>query len=370
MSQDYYKFIVSPENIKGDLGTVDYNGEKVGVYSGMTQVLTGGPNGTSLLTGLTVNILLRQTSDDGGYYSPFEGAVYQKDIVCNFIFSATTENPYTYYVYNTSDQFQKFLDISSYTLDWGDGVKQVITNYAPNSLSHTYPTADKEYTITLVQTNPWGMTRVEKKIKTPYVDVVIPNPNGTAYFIPQGGNWSGTPISYDYIFSGDAENTVSAQTSNNYTTVPFLVSGTTKSRITELQLYGKVPPLPPLYNAKYQVGTPIIANGQIWGMITNAELNVFTAYTINQVDYYDYENGLTLFFEYSSGLTENNIVAEPITKNEVLIKIIDQPQIQTNVFVERGKNSAYERVERLGEVDNLGDMINYGYGFFNVENKG
>jgi hypothetical protein len=24
---------------------------------------------------------------------------------------------------------------------------------------------------------------------------------------------------------------------------------------------------------------------------------------------------------------------------------------------------------RLGEVDNLGDMINYGYGFFNVVNK-
>jgi hypothetical protein len=23
----------------------------------------------------------------------------------------------------------------------------------------------------------------------------------------------------------------------------------------------------------------------------------------------------------------------------------------------------------LGEVDNLGDMINYGYGFFNVEKK-
>jgi hypothetical protein len=23
----------------------------------------------------------------------------------------------------------------------------------------------------------------------------------------------------------------------------------------------------------------------------------------------------------------------------------------------------------LGEVDNLGDMINYGYGFFNVVNK-
>ena len=56
-------------------------------------------------------------------------------------------------------------------------------------------------------------------------------------------------------------------------------------------------------------------------------------------------------------------------KDEVLLKVIDQPQIQTNVFVERGKNSAYERVQRLGEVDNLGDLINYGYGFFNVVNK-
>lgn len=370
MNQDYYRFIVSPENIKGDLGVVDYNGKEIGVYSGMTQILTGGPNGSSLLTGLTVNILLRQTSDDGGYYSPFDGAVLQKDVVSNFIFSSTTEDPYTYYVFNTSDEFQKFLEVSNYFLDWGDGVVQTITTYSPNYLSHTYASSQKEYTITLTQTNPWGITKIQKKIKTPYTDVVIPNPNGTAYFIPQGGNWSGTPISYNYIFSGDAENTVSAQTSNNYTTVPFLVSGTSKSRITELQIYGTVPVAPPLMNSKYQIGVPIIANGQIWGAITNAEYGVFTAYTINQVDYYDYQNGLTLFFEYSSGLTENNITAVPITKDEVLLKIIDQPQIQTNVFVERGKNSAYERVQRLGEVDNLGDMLNYGYGFFNVENKG
>jgi hypothetical protein len=26
-------------------------------------------------------------------------------------------------------------------------------------------------------------------------------------------------------------------------------------------------------------------------------------------------------------------------------------------------------VQRLGEVDNLGDMIRYGYGFFNIVNK-
>ena len=357
---DYYNFIVSPENIVGDLFMVDYDGQEVGVYSGMTQVLTSGPDGSSLLTGLTIPILIKQTAIDVGYYSPFDGAVLQKDVVANFIFSSTTSNPYVYNIYNTSNEFQKFLDLSAYRIDWGDNSpKQTITTYVPNSLSHTYPTADTQYTITLEQTNPWGITRVSKGITTPYTDVVITNPNGTAYFIPQGGNWSGTPISYDYIFSGDAVNIVSAQTSNNYVSVPYTVSGITKSKITELALYG---------SPKYQVGVPVIKNGQIWGAITNTA-TTYTAYTINLVDYYDYIDGTTIFFQQSSGFTEYNLTATPITKEEVLLRVVDQPQIQTDVFIERGKNSAYERIQRLGEVDNLGDLINYGYGFFNVVEK-
>lgn len=360
MAQDYYKFIVSPETIKGDLSVVDYKGEKVGVYSGMTQVLSSGPGGSSLLTGLTVNILLRENTIDCGYYSPFDGAILQKDVVTNFIFSATTGDPYTWYVYNTSGEFDKFLELSVYTINWGDGSpSQVINTFSPNYLSHIYPQASRTYTITLQQQNPWGITKVQKTITTPFVDVQILNPQGTAYFIPLGGSWSATPVSYDYIFSGDAVNVVSAQTSNDYVQVPYTISGLTKSRVQELAQYGK---------PKYQVGVPVIANGQIWGAITDMN-DVFTAYTINQVNYYDYSNGLTLFFEPSSGFTENNLTAVPITKEEVLLKVIDQPQIQTNVFVERGKNSAYERIQRLGEVDNLADMLNYGYGFYNVENK-
>jgi len=355
-----YNFIVSPENIKSDLVTVDYNGVPVGVYTGMTQLLSGGLNGGSLLTGLTVNILLTQSANDAGYYTPFDGAVLQKDVVANFIFSSTTQNPYTFYVYNTSSEFQKFLDLSVYTVDWGDGsTKQTLQSFAPNSISHIYPTADKQYNITLEQTNPWGITRVTKTITTPFTNVITYNPNGSAYFIPAGGSWINTPISYDYIFSGDAVNIVSAQTSDNFVTVPFVVSGITKSRLNELALYG---------SPKFQVGTPVIKNGQIWGTVTNIGL-IYTAYTITGVDYYDYPNGLTMFFEQSSGFTDNNLTAVPITKLESLLKVYDQPQIQTDVFIERGKNSAYERVQRLGEVDNLGDMINYGYGFFNIENK-
>jgi hypothetical protein len=358
--EDLYNIIISPETIKGDLSTVTYSGVSVGVYSAMTQVVSSGTDGSSTLTGLTIPILIRQTAVDVGYYSPFDGVVLQKDVVANFIFSSTTSNPYVYNVYNTSSEFQKFLDLSAYKVDWGDNSpKQTITSYTPDSLSHTYATADAQYTIVLEQTNPWGVTKVAKTITTPYENVVINNPNGEAFFIPAGGNWLNTPVSYNYIFSGDAVNEISAQTSNNYVTVPFTISGLTKSRITELALYG---------TPKYQVGVPVIKNGQIWGAISDMNL-IFTAYTVQEVNYYDYNDGTTIFFEQSSGFTENNLSQRPITKEEVLLRVIDQPQIQTNVFVERGKISVYERIQRLGEVDNLGDMINYGYGFFHIVKK-
>jgi hypothetical protein len=360
--QDVYKFRVSPENIKGDLFVVNYSGTPVGVYSAMTQVVSSGINGSSLLTGLTIPILIRQTAVDVGYYSPFDGAVLQKNVVANFLFSSTTTNPYVYNIYNTSNEFQKFLDLSAYKLDWGDGSpKQSVTNYAPNSMTHQYPEYNRQYTITLEQTNPWGVTKVQKNITVPFTDVTIYNPQGESFFVPSSGNWIGTPVSYDYIFSGDAVNVVSAQTSNNYVTVPFTISGLTKSRINELKPYGNL-------TIDERIGLPIISNGQIWGAITNVT-DIYTAYTVNSVSYYDYVDGTTIFFEPSSGLTEYNLTATPITKDEVLLKVMDQVQIQTNVFVERGKNSAYERVQRLGEVDNLGDMLNYGYGFFNVINR-
>jgi hypothetical protein len=359
MNQDYYKFVVSPENVIGDFSAVNYNGYQVGVYSAMTQVVSSGPGGSSLLTGLTLNILLRQNTVDLGYYSPFDGAVLQKDVVANFIFSSNTETPYEYRVYNTSDDFQKFLELSSYTIDWGDGSqKQALTTYSPQYLSHLYPQSENKYTITLEQINPWGRTIVSKTITVPFTGVTIYNPQGTSFFMPSFGNWVGTPVSYDYIFSGDAVNNVDDQLSSNYVTVPFTISGNTKSRINELAQYG---------TPKFRVGVPVIANGQIWGVITNIN-DSFTAYTVNQVNYFDFSNGQTIFLESSSGLTVYNLTAVPITKEEVLLKVIDQPQIQTNVFIERGKNSAYERIQRLGEVDNLGDLVNYGYGFFNLEN--
>lgn len=359
MASDYV-YRISPEVIQGDIFTVNYSGNSVGVYSGMTQVLSGGPGGTSLLTGLTIPIMITETALDCGYYSPFDGALLQKDVVTNFIFSSTTGSPYTYYVYNTSDEFKKFLELSTYTVDWGDG--SPINNFnqlTPASISHQYPTVVSAYTITLSQKNPWGTNTVKKQIVTPYTNAVILNKEGTAFFTPNTGSWSATPISYDFIFSGDAENNVQDQVTRAYITVPYTVSGVTTSRIQELAQYGP---------QKFIVGAPVIKNNEVFGVINNIS-PLYTGYTIQNVDYYDYVDDGTIFFVKSSGLTENELTAEPFYKNPALQKAVGDAEIVTNLYVERGKNSAYEYIQRLGEVDNVGDLENYGYGFFNVETK-
>jgi len=348
---------ISPEVLKDDVIQETYSGNTFGVYSGLTEILSGGTDGSSLLTGLTIPVMFTQSFNDLGYYTPFDGYILQKDVVNNFVYSGNPNNGFEVLVYNTSDRdFKKFLQLADYVIDWGDGSStQKINQTSPNSLSHTYPYAS-EFTITMTQTNPWGTTEIKKTIEVPMVGVTIPNPDGTITFTPQGGSWAGTPLSYDFIFSGDAENNIQAQISSNSTTVPFIVSGYTKSKLTSLSSYGSV---------RYATNVPIFQNGQLYGVINEMDTD-YTAYTINNVDYYDYPDGTTLFVENSSGITANDISVSAITKQEVLLDMVSSPEIQSEVFIDRGKNSAFEGLERLGEVDNLGDLTRYGYGFYKI----
>lgn len=54
-------------------------------------------------------------------------------------------------------------------------------------------------------------------------------------------------------------------------------------------------------------------------------------------------------------------------KTKALLNVIDQPEIITNVYIERGKYTPLENVMRIGEVDNVGDLEKYGYKYFTVE---
>jgi hypothetical protein len=390
MVEQKYYFKISPENIKGDLLTVNYVegvdyiygidpccpitaitenviSGTTGIYTGMTYVLSGATGGTSTLTGLTIPLLLTQTATDYGYYSVFDGAILQKDVVTNFIFTADTNSPYTYLFYNTSDiEFKKFLEVTTFKVDWGDGsTVQTIPGTSP--MTHTYPLGNNQYTITIYGYSPWGISQVQKTITVPFVYVPNLNPLGTAFFTPAGGSWANTLFSYDYIFDGDATTDITDFYSYNYTTVPFIITGYTQSSINDLAQYG---PKYTLIDGKFKLGIEVSGTtgvvGTYWGPDAN---NTYVAYTINGVDYYDYPDGTTLYVIESSGFTENDLVLSAITKNEALINVIDQPEVQSNIFIERGKMSALEYIERLGEVDNVGDLTKYGYGFFNVEKQ-
>jgi hypothetical protein len=392
MEDRYYSIRISPEVISGDLFIEPYNAgysettlsgdpccdtttttttnQYTGfthVYSSMTEILSGGTNGSSLLTGLTLPIFLTENTVDIGYYSVFDGMVLQKDTMTNFLFSASTFSPNTYYFYNTSDtEFKKYLSFANYQIDWGDGSPmETVNNVSPSYYSHTYA-SNGQYTITMSGMSPWGYNVVKKDVTVPFTNIVATNPNGTAYFFPSGGNWSGTPLMYDYIFSGDSNCDVYDQSSYNYTTVPFLVTGYTNSSVSDLIQYGSKYD-PTRFAGKYKIGVQVTGTsgsiGTFWGPSVD---NLYTAYTINDINYYDYNDGTTVFTVYSSGMTPDMMVCSAITKNEVLLNVIDEAEIQSNVFIERGKNSVLERLERLGEVDNVGDLEKYGYKFFNV----
>jgi hypothetical protein len=335
-----------------------------GVYLPMDYLLSGNTGGTSFLTGLSVNIMLTESAVDIGYYTPTDGLIIQADVLNNFIATANTINPYTYTFYNTSDlELIKFLQLCSYTLDWGDGSPiQSVVGITP--LTHTYATGPNNYTITLTCNSPWGISKVQKPITIPYSNVTITNPQGNIVFYPAGGSWSATPISYDYIFTGDSNTNVNDYYSYNYTSVPFVITGFTESTLNDLSQYG---PKINLAGGKYKLGVQVTgttgAIGTYWGVDPTGS---YSAYTINGVNYFDYED-YTIYVVDSYGLVPGDLVLSALTKNEALLNVIDEPEIVTNIFIERGKYTALENVMRLGEVDNVGDLEKYGYKYFNVE---
>lgn len=387
MESPDYKFVISPGNIKYDLTFVGFTGEtdittfidpccltestqsledigQTGVYLPMPYLLSGNTGGTSFLTGLSVNIMITESAVDIGYYSPFDGMVLQADVLNNFITTANTINPYTYTFYNTSDlELIKYLSLVTFTLDWGDGSPTVpVLGITP--LTHTYPTGQNQYTITLTSTSPWGISKVQKPIITPFTNAVIPNPQGNIVFYPAGGSWSATPISYDYIFTGDSNTNINDYYSYNYTNVPFPVTGYTESTLNDLAQFG---PKINLVGGKFKLGVQVTGTtGGVGTFYGEDPSGTYTAYTMNDVIYHDYED-FTIYFAESYGLVPDDLIMTAITKNEALLNVIDQPEIITNVYIERGKYTPLENVMRLGEVDNMGDLEKYGYKYFNIE---
>ena len=66
---------------------------------------------------------------------------------------------------------------------------------------------------------------------------------------------------------------------------------------------------------------------------------------------------------------EIELCMSAITKEEVLINVCQEVEIQSELFINRGKQSVFESSQRLGEIDTIGALEIYGYGFYQINQE-
>ena len=170
----------------------------------------------------------------------------------------------------------------------------------------------------------------------------------------------------------------------------FPITGTGDSYLTLLEQCGPlnttlVPAAPypnvgTLVDIDYSTGD-FTAQGEIQSWAPG-----FTGYGITNINYYDVgaSGNYTTYATQSSGMlidyydytvpTVSSPICGPtqmsaITKQEVLMGVVEAPEIQSEVFIERGKQSVFERIQRFGEISTIGGLLTYGYGFNNIKEE-
>jgi hypothetical protein len=94
-----------------------------------------------------------------------------------------------------------------------------------------------------------------------------------------------------------------------------------------------------------------------------------TGYTIDGVYYQDNPEGFTIITGNTIGFKKEEVIYEVLSRNEHFLGFVEEPTIYSDVYVDRGKQSVMEINLRLGEVDNMGELSNYGNGYFKVKKQ-
>lgn len=118
-----------------------------------------------------------------------------------------------------------------------------------------------------------------------------------------------------------------------------------QSKISELKKYG---------TNEY---SGVTVNGNISG------------YTIEGVYYEDHPEGYTIITGNTVNFKKEEVFMEVLTRNEHFLGFVDQPTIYSDVFIERGKQGVMEMNLRLGEVGSIGEINNYGNGYFKIKKQ-
>jgi hypothetical protein len=281
-------------------------------------------------------IFLETHVDEMGVMVGFDGNLEQVEQICNFSYTQTGN---TVQVYNTVDTTKvseiHFID---FTVDWGDGTTSILSTTGITA-SKTYASTG-ETTISISINTPWSQFETKKKVQVPS-NTTVSNPLGT---------FSGFTIPYTNI-TGQTQNYLNdldySGLNTGYTTFTYAAIG--KSKISELKLYG---------TNTYSGVTTGVTNGVS-----------YSAYTIDNLYYQDFADGITTITGTTSGFTKEEVINKVITRNEHFLGFIDEPVIYSDIFVERGKQGVMEKTLRLSEIDNTGELSIYGNGYFNIRKQ-
>ena len=309
------------------------------------EILSGSTSGVTY----QLPIFLESSVDEMGIMVGFDGEIEQVEQFCNFTYAGNGD---TLTIYNTlnTNKLKTLID-SVFTVSWGDGSYSGITMttvYDENLpyASHTY-TGSGTYDIEITVNSPWRVQKLKRSIYIPITGSTFPTDLGQLRFtVPYTYNPPLTGVTQDYLqdyhtLTGDTDPVTGV-------TISFI--GVGKSRLDELRYYGS--------STTYS------------GITTGATaLGTYTGYTLDELTYMDYADGIT----YITGNTIDFYIEEVyngmITRNEHLIGFVDEPQIYSDIFVERGKQSVMERNLRLGEIDSTGELDIYGSGYFKIRKQ-
>ena len=83
-------------------------------------------------------------------------------------------------------------------------------------------------------------------------------------------------------------------------------------------------------------------------------------------DELDSEKTITKVEYMSEGWNATNTSLEPQIQEEYLLGIISQPEVESDVFIDRSTFSVLDKHLRLSEIESLDHLTRYGNGFYNI----
>lgn len=143
-----------------------------------------------------------------------------------------------------------------------------------------------------------------------------------------------------------------------------MISGYTSQKLDLVKTYSKTNP--------YQIGVNGVTNVVYDPISLTAITSV--VYSIGDINYVtELPSLVTRFYTNYSGYDFEPYIIFPNKQNTFDIKeeakmgLVFPPKVSNELFIERMSLSVFERYSRLSEIKNLGTLINYRNGYYNIK---